>query len=235
MKLNLKIKARKKRGFTLIEVMYAIAILGIVLVGFILFSISSYQNVNNIVTKVIAQNLAKITMEDIKAQEKTFIDSLMIGNESANYPINGTIFGEASEVPVSGTYHVVASSRFLIAGINKFFSENLENFENGHIPSLEVAPHSSYFTKTQELIKSDYSGDFVHRYELTKGMYFEPVGNDSSGLVLFGTNISNFLREITITTSLNGSYSVNVKILLNFGTNVKRQIVEVEGLKTDAN
>src|SRR5664280_1540187 len=125
MNLKLKIGGQKRKGFTLLEVLYASIALAIV--STILFSLSASAHLTTlkITKKTIAQNIAQATLEDIKAQANTNLETLITSVTSAlvNYPGNGTgISGGGT----AGTYHVKTNSPIWLVGITNFFPGKTE-------------------------------------------------------------------------------------------------------------
>lgn len=143
MNLKLKIGGQKRKGFTLLEVLYASIALAIV--STILFSLSASAHLTTlrITKKTIAQNIAQATLEDIKAQANANLETLIVSTTStfANYPVNGTGISGGSP---AGTYHVKTNSQILLAGITNFFPGKTE--EEGI--ALEAVSASNIFTKT---------------------------------------------------------------------------------------
>ena len=103
MRLKLKKIMEKRKGFTLLEVL--LASLALAVVATLLFSLTTNAHLTtlSITGKIIAQNIAQATTEDIKAQNNYFLGGLINSSISShNYPRNdGT---------VPGGYHIKTSS-----------------------------------------------------------------------------------------------------------------------------
>jgi len=102
MRLKLKKLGQKRKGFTLLEVVIASLIL--VSVTTILFSLTTNAHLTtlNITEKLIAQNIAQATMEDIMAQNNSVLDSLIKNPVFSlpNYP------ADLTAEPYNTTYHI---------------------------------------------------------------------------------------------------------------------------------
>ncbi len=117
-------------GFTLIEVMVAVAVLLIVSIGVLRFSVVSYDWGTNIVIRSMAQNLAELTAEQLAGSSITAMESMISSASpvSPNLPGNGTIWSSdltqstpETGNPAKGIYHVIVPGVFLVSGITSFF------------------------------------------------------------------------------------------------------------------
>ncbi|BAL81458.1 prepilin-type N-terminal cleavage/methylation domain-containing protein [Caldisericum exile] len=77
----------KKRGFTLIEVIVALAIFMVAVVVLLSGYYSYYSSVKDLRYKSIGQNLAQLQLEDVKGLSVSIIDSLIRGGQ---FPTNIT-------------------------------------------------------------------------------------------------------------------------------------------------
>lgn len=118
----------RRLGFTLIEVMVAVAVLLIVSIGVLRFSVVSYDWGTNIVIRSMAQNLAELTAEQLAGSSIAAIESMIssVKAVSPNFPANGTIWSSdlvlSTPEPVTkGIYHVIVPGVFLVTGITSFF------------------------------------------------------------------------------------------------------------------
>lgn len=103
MSLKLKKIMKKRKGFTLLEVL--LASLALAVVATLLFSLTTNAHLTtlNITGKIIAQNIAQATMEDIKAQNNYFLEGLINrGTSLPSCPPN--------DGAVGGSYHVNTSA-----------------------------------------------------------------------------------------------------------------------------
>jgi len=206
-------------GFTLVEVVVAVAVLLIVSIAVLRFSIVSYNWGTNIVIRSMAQNLAELTAEQLAASSVGQIQGMIKGTSSPNFPANGT--GLSPEVaPTDGTYHVLAPGEFLVAGITSFFPTSSTQMDlpmpgqAGTVSRLTTDPRVTTSGPTMNDLglfeeglptpKASYS---TYLYSLAPNVTIEPMGHldpvgslvwDYSGLVLFKSEFPGFLREIKI-------------------------------------
>lgn len=218
-----------RSGFTLIEVVVAVAILLIVSVAFLQFSITSYQWGTNLVVRSMAQNLAELTAEQIAGASVLQIQSMITNPSSSatpDFPTNGTTWPSdlnpsniSIVTPSVGTYSVTMPGEFLVTGITSFFPTPSSLLPNGKpSPSGDISALDSLatgFTKrfgTGDLtttfpslsatVASNYS---TWLYEATSNIAVVPIMMKSSGsyedssLVLFRGQFPRFLRKISIT------------------------------------
>lgn len=123
-----------RHGFTLVEVVVASAILLVVSVAFLRFSITSYQWGQNVVIRSMAQNLAELTAEQLAGASVTEIDSMINVKTkavSADFPINGTTWpdsldpaGITVQTEPAGKYYAKVPGQFLVTGITSFFARS---------------------------------------------------------------------------------------------------------------
>lgn len=132
-----------RSGFTLVEVVVAVAILFVVSVAFLRFSVTSYEWGQNLVIRSMAQNLAELTGEQLAGASLTEIDSMINVTTKAvspDFPPNGTIWpwdldpekvvypGDLGYVaPAAGTYFARIPGEFLVSGITSFFPRSVSD------------------------------------------------------------------------------------------------------------
>lgn len=219
----------RRTGFTLIEVVVAVAILLIVSVAFLQFSITSYQWGTNLVVRSMAQNLAELTAEQIAGASVTQIQSMITPPWQAtpDFPANETTWAWLDDLnlsqvsPVSspsGTYSVTVPAEFLVTHITSFFptsssESDLPVWPSGNISALN--DESSGFTTTvgtgdltttfpslsAQGVVPNYS---TNLYEATPNIVVVPMqysdrSSSDSSLVLFRGQFPRFLRKISIT------------------------------------
>jgi prepilin-type N-terminal cleavage/methylation domain-containing protein len=110
MSLKLKIRSQKRKGFTLLEVLFSS--LALAVVATILFGVttSAHLTTLNITGKIVAQNIAQATLEDIRGQNNYQLDLLIAGMPAlANYPTN--------DETIAGGYHTETSDPILLKSI----------------------------------------------------------------------------------------------------------------------
>ena len=84
----------RRRGFTLIEVMIALVIIGLAGLGLATFSMQSYRAVQNLTIRATAENLAEVTLEELSSMAGSTLFSMThhpLGYFSINFPENGYI------------------------------------------------------------------------------------------------------------------------------------------------
>jgi len=129
-------------GFTLIEVMIALVIIGLAGLGLATFSMQSYRTVQNLTIRATAENLAEVTLEELSSMGINQLQ-LMVqdGSESQdmNFPGNGYVepvqeawdaaalyngssaFDSTKFTPLAGMYHVLCNGQLLLGTYNSFF------------------------------------------------------------------------------------------------------------------
>lgn len=88
------VRGRSRRpGFTLIEVMIALVIIGLAGLGLASFSMQSYRAVQNLTIRATAENLAEVTLEELSSMAGSVLHSMTHspGYFSINFPENGYI------------------------------------------------------------------------------------------------------------------------------------------------
>jgi len=80
-------------GFTLIEVMIALVIIGLAGLGLATFSMQSYRTVQDLTIRATAENLAEVTLEELSSMAGSTLYSMThsSGYFSINFPENGYI------------------------------------------------------------------------------------------------------------------------------------------------
>jgi prepilin-type N-terminal cleavage/methylation domain-containing protein len=127
MSLKLKKIMKKRKGFTLLEVLFAALALAIVTTMLFSITTSAHLTTLNITGKIVAQNIAQATLEDIKAQNNFTLDTLIAGTPCLpNYPV-GTSGGTAD----GATYRLKTSAPIFLEGITN--SSPDVQVENGKI------------------------------------------------------------------------------------------------------
>ena len=135
-------------GFTLIEVMIALVIIGLAGLGLATFSMQSYRTVQDLTIRATAENLAKVTLEELSSMAGSTLDSMTHSPNylSINFPENGYIQHNPGQVPgaealnaaaacvpppvsgattftvTPGTYHVLCNGQLLLGTYNSFFA-----------------------------------------------------------------------------------------------------------------
>lgn len=227
----------RRPGFTLVEVVVAVAVLLTVSIAFLRFSVVSYDWGTNIVIRSMAQNLAELTAEHLAGSSITAIESMIssVKAVSPNFPANGTTWPDslkASEVvvtpPVPRTsYYVRVPGEFLVSGITSFFPSSASQANlptaSGEIAVLDslgtqfvkTGPISSDLTTIfGDALPDTPSGYSTYLYSPASSVTVEPVKHVDgpivtwdSGLVLFRSEFPRFLREITVTRLFSGTPS----------------------------
>jgi prepilin-type N-terminal cleavage/methylation domain-containing protein len=242
-----------RSGFTLIEVVVAIAILLIVSIGFLRFSVVSYDWGTNIVIRSMAQNLAELTAEQLASSATSELQAMMSGTTvSPDFPQNGT---GLSVHPPGDMYHVIAPGEFLVTGITSFFPATLSQVNlptsDGHISALDPVDTPASPATQMGPADSDLQSIFgegipdipsvpykTYLYSLAPNVIVEPMEHVNaagqvtgwdSGLVLFKSEFPHFSREITVTPSdaTQERYAYSVHVMWTFGA--QRQMVSVTG------
>jgi prepilin-type N-terminal cleavage/methylation domain-containing protein len=93
-------RMRKRRGFTLIEVMVALGIFLILILALVGSYYSYYNSVKQMAYKAIGQNIAELQLEDVRYLPATILDSLCKGGQ---YPTD-TIWQRYTS---SGDYYMI--------------------------------------------------------------------------------------------------------------------------------
>lgn len=135
-----------RRGFTLIEVMIALVIIGLAGLGLATFSMQSYRAVQNLTIRATAENLAEVTLEELSSMGSTILSSMTqpsSGPIDINFPGNGYVEGGSEAwaaaalyndssafdsitsppkfTPPAGTYHVLCNGQLLLGTYDSFF------------------------------------------------------------------------------------------------------------------
>jgi prepilin-type N-terminal cleavage/methylation domain-containing protein len=130
-------------GFTLIEVMVALVIIG--LAGFALatFTIQSYRTTENLTIRGMAQNLASVTLEELSSMSASTLHSMTQSSASVdiNFPADGyvqpTLEAQTAaakdpdylptqkgfSTTASGTYHALCNGQFLLGEYSSLFAD----------------------------------------------------------------------------------------------------------------
>jgi len=239
-------------GFTLIEVVVAMAILAVVSIAFATFSMASSQRSSQDLIRVKAQNLAEVTMEDLTGLQVSAIKGLMNGTVAlVNYPANGT--GVTGYTADPARYHVIISGEFLMTGLTSFFGTSGVGLDGsgtaGAVSSLQFSPLDKGIEKndyygvysTSQLPTMSNTAFKVHKYGIAQSMVVEPMllkDGDTweAGLIVFLSQFPHFQKEITIvdqtpevTDEAKAHLTIDVKILWTFGTG--HQMLDVNGEK----
>jgi len=133
----------RRHGFTLIEVMIALVIIGLAGLGLATFSMQSYRATQDLTIRATAENLAEVTLEELGSFPGSTLYSMThsSGYFSINFPGNGYVVGvqEAWDAaakyndssaydaaakkftPASGTYHVLCNGQLLLGRYDRFF------------------------------------------------------------------------------------------------------------------
>jgi prepilin-type N-terminal cleavage/methylation domain-containing protein len=74
-------KSKKRAGFTLIEVIVAMAILMVVILALVSSYYSYYNSVKQMTYRAIGQNLAEVMLEETRSLQVTILDSLVKGGQ----------------------------------------------------------------------------------------------------------------------------------------------------------
>ena len=135
-------------GFTLIEVMIALVIIGLAGLGLATFSMQSYRTVQDLTIRATAENLAEVTLEELSSMAGSTLNSMTHSLDylSINFPENGYIQHDPGQVPgaealnaaaacipppvfgattftvTPGTYHVLCNGQLLLGTYNSFFA-----------------------------------------------------------------------------------------------------------------
>ena len=136
----------RRPGFTLIEVMIALVIIGLAGLGLASFSMQSYRAVQNLTIRATAENLAEVTLEEISSMNVSRL-TLMVqpssGSVEINFPGNGyvepiqeawdaaALYNDTSAfnsiekkfTPPSGTYHVLCNGELVLGTYSSFFPD----------------------------------------------------------------------------------------------------------------
>ena len=137
----------RRPGFTLIEVMIALVIIGLAGLGLATFSMQSYRAVQNLTIRATAENLAEVTLEELSSMGVNQLQ-LMVqdgsGSQDMNFPGNGyvepvqeawdaaALYNDSSAydstnhvfiVPSSGTYHVLCNGQLVLGTYGSFFTD----------------------------------------------------------------------------------------------------------------
>lgn len=138
----------RRPGFTLIEVMIALVIIGLAGLGLATFSMQSYRTVQDLTIRATAENLAKVTLEELSSMAGSTLDSMTHSPNylSINFPENGYIQHNPGQIPgaealnaaaacvpppvsgattftvTPGTYHVLCNGQLLLGTYNSFFA-----------------------------------------------------------------------------------------------------------------
>lgn len=139
---------RSRRGFTLIEVMIALVIIGLAGLGLATFSMQSYRATQDLTIRATAENLAEVTLEELSSMGGSVLHNMThsSGYFSINFPENGYIQHDPEKDPgqealnaaaacipppvsgaktfntVDGTYHVLCNGQLLLGTYNSFFA-----------------------------------------------------------------------------------------------------------------
>jgi prepilin-type N-terminal cleavage/methylation domain-containing protein len=79
-------KIKKRAGFTLIEVIVAMAILMVVILALVSSYYSYYNSVKQMTYRAIGQNLAEVMLEETRSLQVTILDSLVKGGQYPSEP-----------------------------------------------------------------------------------------------------------------------------------------------------
>lgn len=138
----------RRPGFTLIEVMIALVIIGLAGLGLATFSMQSYRATQDLTIRATAENLAEVTLEELSSMAGSTLHSMThsSGYFSINFPENGYIQHDPGKDPgqealnaaaactpppvsgaktfktVDGTYHVLCNGQLLLGTYNSFFA-----------------------------------------------------------------------------------------------------------------
>jgi prepilin-type N-terminal cleavage/methylation domain-containing protein len=210
---------KKKKGFTLIEVIVAMAIFLIVILALVGNYYSYYNSVKQMAYKAIGQNLAELQLEDLRNLSVSVTNQLIQGTYfDNNYPSNKSIYPKYDSEQIDSSYVVEHI-------LNILGTENSETLPPGvsYLPSsIEIQPilrvdpltGDSYYDYTvilhkeafpyykKEIIIDDETpliSDFEKKIYKTQIMVFWTVGgqadSDHPGEIIGGTT-----KSITLTT-----------------------------------
>ena len=139
-------KIKKRAGFTLIEVVVAMAILMVVILALVSSYYSYYRNVQLERYKTIGENLMQLQLEDIQNLPVSIVDSLIIGGaDLPNYPSK-----PSNEPGVGSVYYFDYSS------------------DPAPDPSLYFDYGTTDYINVYDSIRFDTNGTY---YELVDGTY----------------------------------------------------------------
>lgn len=135
------------RGFTLIEVMIALVIIGLAGLGLASFSMQSYRTVQNLTIRATAENLAEVTLEELTSMAGSTLYSMTHSSNfvGINFPenlhvddnpeawaaatIDPSAFDSTSTPkkffpapPGTYKYHVLCNGQLLLGTYNSFFA-----------------------------------------------------------------------------------------------------------------
>jgi len=135
-------------GFTLIEVMIALVIIGLAGLGLASFSMQSYRVTQDLTIRATAENLAEVTLEELTSMAGSTLYSMTHSSNfvGINFPENGYIQHDPGKDPglealnaaaacvpppdsgaktfntVDGSYHVLCNGQLLLGTYNSFFA-----------------------------------------------------------------------------------------------------------------
>jgi len=223
--VKIKRFCRGRKGFSLIEVIIALAILVVVVLALEFSYYSYYRNVTDLRIKTIGQNLAQLQVEDIQNLAASVIASDII-DSTTGYPPN-------YPPDTSPTEHVYDSDK--ING--KFEIERLT-----HIILLDSDGNPHDFTNGSETADGMGLNDLLL---LPSSIVVDPVdtdgvgGNDHYTLTLHKEVFPNYTKEIKITDETpdisapyKKIYKIEVTVYWNEGGTEKS--ITVTGEKNDA-
>ena len=179
----------RRRGFTLIEVMIALVIIGLAGMGLATFSMQSYRTVQNLTIRATAENLAKVTLEELSSMAGSTLDSMTHSPNylSINFPENGYIQHDPGQVPgaealnaaaacvpppvsgattftvTPGTYHVLCNGQLLLGTYNSFFAVTTTPRAAGKVGPLNDSGAVVTSDGTSDWVTSSPWSSFVTR------------------------------------------------------------------------
>jgi prepilin-type N-terminal cleavage/methylation domain-containing protein len=133
-----------RSGFTLIEVMIALVIIGLAGLGLATFSMQSYRATQDLTIRATAENLAEVTLEelrslagstlydmthspsgiiDINFPENGYVEPAQEAQDAAAKYNNSSIFNSGTKKfnITDGTYHVLCNGQLLLGTYSSFF------------------------------------------------------------------------------------------------------------------